>query len=191
VPGIIEWPAVIKPRVTHYPASTMDLFPTVADILALPASVMLKPVDGESLRPLFTEEIAERRKPIPFRYQGRAALVDNRFKLVSDDIEKGRFQLYDLVADRKESRDIRAEQPDVAARMERELLAWNDSVEASFEGEDYPEGQVTPPDPKPMSWTEHPDYAPHLSGWQERWEYKPAIKGGGKRSGTPAAPKAD
>ena len=36
MPGIIEWPAVVKPRITHFPACTMDLFPTVADILGLP-----------------------------------------------------------------------------------------------------------------------------------------------------------
>ena len=60
VPGIIEWPAVIKqPRITQYPAGTFDIFPTLADVLGLPATVMLTPVDGSSLRPLFTADLEE------------------------------------------------------------------------------------------------------------------------------------
>ena len=180
VPGIIEWPAVIKPRVTHYPAGTMDLFPTVADILSLPASVMLKPLDGETLRPLFTGEIALRRKPIPFRFGNKAALVDNRHKLLSEDLKRGTFQLYDIEADPNESRDLAADQPEIAARLKKELLAWNDGVEASFAGKDYPEGKVTPPDPQSISWTEHPPYRPFLAEWQERWEYQGAIKRAGQ-----------
>lgn len=179
VPGIIEWPGVIKPRVTQYPACTMDLFPTVADLLGLPESTMVKPLDGVSLRPLFAAEVGERRKPIPFRFYRKAALVDNRHKLLTDNLSSGSFQLYDLEADPKETRDLSTEQPELAARMKKELLAWNESVEASFAGKDYPEGKVTPPDPESIPWTEHPDYKAFLPEWQKRWEYQGAIKGAG------------
>ena len=55
VPAIIEWPAVIKqPRITRHSAGTFDIFPTLADLLSLPASVLLNPVDGTSLRPRLT-----------------------------------------------------------------------------------------------------------------------------------------
>ena len=91
VPGIIEWPAVIKPRVTSYPACTMDLFPTVADILGLPDEVFVEPLDGISLKPLFTAELTARTKPIPFRFGIKAALVDNRYKLLTDDLRKAAF----------------------------------------------------------------------------------------------------
>jgi arylsulfatase A-like enzyme len=180
VPGIIEWPAVIKPRITQYPACTIDLFPTVADILSLPESVMLKPVDGRSLRPLFAKEIAERAQPIPFRFQSKLAWVDNRYKLLTENGAGGKFQLYDLLTDPKESHDLSAEQPEIAARLQKQLVAWNESVEASFAGKDYPEGTVTPADPPSISWTEHPDYKPFLAEWQSRWEYEAAIRGGAK-----------
>jgi arylsulfatase A-like enzyme len=85
VPGIIEWPAVIQPRVTRYPACVMDLFPTVADILDLPESVMVKPVDGISLKPLFTRDLDERGRAIGFRYLTRRALVDDRSKLLTEN----------------------------------------------------------------------------------------------------------
>ena len=60
VPGIIEWPAGIKPRITSYPAGTIDMFPTIADIVGLPKSSMLPVVDGVSLKPLFAAEIGAR-----------------------------------------------------------------------------------------------------------------------------------
>ena len=182
VPGIIEWPAVIEPRVTNYPSSTMDLFPTVVDVLGLPPSVMIQPVDGASLKPLFNQELARREKPIPFRYSGKGAMIDDHFKLVADGAFDGPFHLYDLKTDPAESHDLFGERSDVAESLKRAFLTWNASVEASFAGRDYPEGRVSPPDPKPISWSEFPGYKPYLAEWSKRPEYrglgdvKPAAK---------------
>jgi arylsulfatase A-like enzyme len=172
VPGIMEWPAVIRPHVTCYPACTMDLFPTIADILGLPDEVFVKPLDGISLKPLFTGDPPERAQPIPFRFGAKAALVDNRYKLLTNDLERGDFQLYDLDADPGETRDLSSEQPDRFQQMKRELLAWNKTVDASFAGHDYPEGKVSPADPEPQSWYDTPAYAPYLPQWKDRWEFK-------------------
>ena len=172
VPGIIEWPAAIKPRITNYPACVMDLFPTVVDLLGLPANVLLKPVDGLSLKPLFTQELTSRGQPIGFRYATKRALVDNRYKLLTDNLGAGSFQLYDLQADPNERRDLSTEQPEIAAGMRKQLLEWNASMDASFAGRDYPEGKVSPPDPTSVSWFETPQYAPFLAEWKLRWEYQ-------------------
>jgi arylsulfatase A-like enzyme len=172
VPAIIEWPPVIKPRITRYPASTMDLFPTVADLLGLPERVLLPPVDGVSLKPLFTAEAAERKVPIPFRFGKKAALVDNDYKLLTENISQGKFELYDLKNDPKEAHDLSAGQPERAARMRGELLAWNASIAASFAGKDYPEGKVTPADPRPQAWSKAASYQPYLTAWKDRWEYQ-------------------
>ena len=171
VPGIIEWPAMIKPRITSFPAGTVDLFPTVADILDLPDSVMIKPIDGISLKPLFAGEIGERTKPLGFRFGSKLALTSPRFKILTESVEKRSFQLYDILADQNETTDLSTKEPQVFEEMKRDLLAWNESVSASFEGKDYPEGKVTPPDPKSIPWTEHPGYASYLAEWQKRWEY--------------------
>lgn len=177
VPAIIEWPAVIKTaRITRYPASTMDIFPTVAEIVGLPRSSMIEPVDGESLMPLLTRELGPRRNPIPFRYEGRGALVDNRYKLVSSDLARGMFALYDLEADPKEARDIAAVQPAVFERMRAQLLAWNKTVDASVAGKDYPERKVVPPDPEPRYWAATPEYRRYVPEWSERWEYANVVK---------------
>jgi arylsulfatase A-like enzyme len=172
VPGIMEWPAVIQPRVTNYPACVMDLFPTIAEIVGLPESSMIKPIDGLSLKPLFATEIAERHSAIGFRYQTKRALIDDRYKLLSDNFASGQLELYDLVVDPKESQDISSEQPEVFARMKRQLLDWNASMNASFAGNDYTEGRVSPPDPEPVNWYDLPHYQRFLSEWKLRWEFQ-------------------
>ncbi len=181
VPGIIEWPAMIKPRITSHPACTLDLFPTVADIVGLPDDVMIKPIDGISLKPLFAGEIGERTKPLGFRFGSKLALTGPRFKILTENLEKASFQLYDIIADPNETTDLSTKEPQVFEQMKKDLLAWNDSVSASFDGKDYPEGKVTPPDPQSIPWTEHPSYKPYLAEWQKRWEYNPADRGTKKR----------
>ena len=177
VPGIIEWPRVIKPRVTKYPAGTVDLFPTVADIVGLPSTCMIQPVDGISLKPLFAGEIGAREKPLGFRFGSKLAFTGQHYKIATENRGGDDFHLYDIEADPNETNDLRSEKPDVFEKLKKEALAWSDSVTASFDGKDYPEGKVEPPDPPSISWTESPDYKPLMPRLMQRWEYKNADKG--------------
>ncbi len=163
VPGIIEWPThITKARVTSFPAVTMDIFPTLAEIVGLPDSVLLKPCDGISLRALFDRDIGPRSKPIPFRHTGRAAWIDNRYKLLTEDLKKGTFQLFDLFYDPRETTDISTKRPDVAARMRSAFEEWNQQVQASVAGLDYPEGHVVGGDLEPKQWLSSQEYKPFL-----------------------------
>jgi arylsulfatase A-like enzyme len=176
VPCIIEWPAVIKQsRITDFPASTMDIFPTIAYILGLPESSMVQPIDGASIRELFTENLTKREKPIPFRYQGKGALVDNNFKLVATDISKNNFELYDLVKDPCETKNIIDEQKEVATRMIKTFMEWSQSVDASDAGKDYPNGLLEP-NGYNVSWVTLPEYKLYFSQWKNRPEYKEILK---------------
>jgi arylsulfatase A-like enzyme len=172
VPGIIEWPAAIRPRRTLYPASTLDIFPTLADLLGLPDDALLNPVDGASLKPLFTAELPTREKPIPFRHVGKGAWLDNSRKLVATNIEGRTFELYDLAADPAEANDLAATQPERLAQLTRDFLAWNSSVEASAKGLDYPLARRRADHPAPRGWNEEPRYAPHLEALKKRPEYQ-------------------
>jgi len=176
VPGIIEWPSVISPRVTNHPACVTDLFPTVADVVGLPREAMIEPVDGISLKPLFAGETGQREKPLGFRYGSKAALIDNRYKILTEDMEKGEFQVYDLAVDPNETKDISVEQPELAAKLKEALLKFDQSVTASFEGKDYPERSVSPPDPEPVSWYVAEPYKPYVDAWRSRWEYESYIE---------------
>ena len=172
VPGIIEWPDAIKPRVTGFPACTMDIFPTLAGIAGLPESVMLKPQDGMDLQPLLKAEIGPRKKPIPFRFHGNGAWVDNDYKLIAD--KKGKYELYDLKNDPKEAKDVFADKGDIAKKMKADYEAWNASVEASVAGKDFPEGLSHTE--RRIFWTESPAYKPFFKEWANRPEYQRLLK---------------
>jgi arylsulfatase A-like enzyme len=173
VPAIIEWPATISTaRVTRYPSSVLDIVPTLLEITSIDHPAPKRPLDGISLLPLFREELDRREKPIPFRHIGRAAWVDNNMKLLTNDISSGKFELYDLESDLTEAIDLSTDRPDIHRRMQSQLLEWSDSVNASFDGEDYPEGKVDPNEPEPRFWTDVKEYEPYFDQWRTRWEYR-------------------
>lgn len=178
VPGIIEWPSRIREsRVTKHPAGVVDIFPTVLAILGLDRSSMLRPHDGVSLLPLIEGDPSEMRpKPLGFHTDGRAALVDNDYKLVVENIKEGVFQLYDLILDPKESKNIFYDQPEVAARMVQKYVGFNESVQASMVGRDYPEGRVNPNQPPRIFWWEMKSYEPYFDDWLTRPEYGARLK---------------
>ena len=177
VPAVIEWPAGIEtPRVTDYPACVTDMLPTILDIVGVEHPDRDRPLDGISLKELLDRDLGRRKKPIGFRWQGRGAWIDGDMKLVSNKIDGGRWELYDLKADTDESEDLSKKRRDVAERMRRQFLDWNASVSASFDGEDYPEGEVNAGEPEPRFWMGAPEYAPHLDQFRTRWEYKTRIE---------------
>jgi len=176
VPCVIEWPVVITPaRRTSYPASTADMFPTIAEITGLPRSSMLEPLDGDSIRPLFDKEIGPRKKPLTFRHTGRTAIIDNDYKLLSESAKAGKYQLYNLARDPSETSDLFASQPEIAERLLKQLKEWNESVDKSLAGRDYPEGAT--PDPiTARSWASAPEYKPYLDELAKRPEYSNLLR---------------
>jgi len=178
VPAVIEWPGRIEPRVSRFPSGTVDLFPTIAELLEFPDDTLLEPIDGISLVPLFEKDPETRPQPLGFRWKDGAAWTDDSWKLVTEDLGDDEFRLYDLENDPAETTDLRDTEPERFAAMKRALLAWNESVEASVRGADYAEGRVDPDHPKPRSWIQSEEYAPFLDAWRERPEYRARIKRG-------------
>jgi arylsulfatase A-like enzyme len=75
-------------------------------------------------------------------FGGEAAWTDNRYKLVLGEGRRGgkgdaRVELYDLLADPRETNDLSARHPDIVKRMTEQLHAWQRSVERSLSGADY------------------------------------------------------
>jgi arylsulfatase A-like enzyme len=145
VPCIIEWPArVTKPFATDVPAVTSDIYPTILDIVGYKAPNQVQPIDGISILPLIDGKMTQRPRPIGFvwsgngKAKGQAAWTDNRYKLLKHAPDK--YELYDLVADLVEAKDLAPEKPDIVAKMKAQLEAWLDSVENSDKGKDYQGG---------------------------------------------------
>ena len=57
---------------------------------------MPHPVDGISLVPIFEQDLPKREKPIPFRHDTRGALIDGKYKILCQNLEKGEFEIFDL-----------------------------------------------------------------------------------------------
>ncbi len=178
VPAIVEWPSVIRPRITKYPAVSMDIFPTLAEIVGLSESTRLLPQDGLSLRRLFDQEIGKREKPIPFDCLGNKALIDNDWKLIGLGRPKGKqtYELYNLADDPQEANDLFATPGPERDRMLHLMELSDSSIQRSMEGLDYPEKKVTPGNPEPRFWTDVEAYKPYFEQWIDRPEYSSRIK---------------
>jgi arylsulfatase A-like enzyme len=151
VPGLLEWPGRIKPgTTTAVPCSTLDYFPTTLEILGFRMKGQPEPLDGVSLVPLFEGRMKERPVPIPFETLGgtgtnasrgspHMALVDNRYKLLTDMDDQGSEDLlFDLLRDPRETTNLAAQQPDLVKSMKATLADFRASCKHSLAGKDYP-----------------------------------------------------
>ncbi len=178
VPAIIEWPALIKQnKITKYPASTMDIFPTIAEITGIDNTEMISPIDGISLLPIFNSTEEKRKLKIPFRFKDKGALIDNDIKLVAISLSEKKFELYNLKNDPKETSDISNINSDLFTKMKMEYIEWNETVNLSLLGEDYPE-KIVFDQPESHFWWLDEDYKFYLNEFIKRPEYEQRIKKG-------------
>jgi arylsulfatase A-like enzyme len=137
VPALLEWPDRVRGgQVTDVPCCTADYYPTVLNILGVQAKGQPEPVDGVSLWPFIEEAVKERSVPIAFESAAQVALMDDRYKLYSNDRGKS-YALYDLVADPGETRDLAAQHPALVTSMKGKLDGWRASCTRSLAGNDY------------------------------------------------------
>lgn len=150
VPAIIEWPAHIEPRVSNFPSSTVDMFPTLIDVAGLDPDSIAKVHDGISLLDVFSKEPARRQQPLGFRANGGWAWLDNDWKIVRNYDRTGfPFELFNIIGDPGEQNDLARQYPDIANQMYQAYQGWSLSVTRSALGADYPEGRVLPTGRKP------------------------------------------
>ncbi len=129
VPFVVRWPLHVE-AATHVSAtiSTVDIFPTVADLLDEYSPGIVR--DGRSFRAVLHDpESAFARAPLVLRdAKGRRALVAGDYKFISDQLPKGasprpmQEELYNLQLDPTESNSVLAAEPKRVAEMRR-LLA--------------------------------------------------------------------
>ena len=148
VPTVIEWPAGIEPRVTNFPSSTYDMFPTLIDVAGLSPDSINAVHDGISIIELFDYELPKREAPIGFSANGGLMWLDNDWKLVRNVDYDGKkfvttdYELYNVIGDPTESNNLIEMYPEIAAKMIEQQSKWSLSVSKSAFGADYPEKQV-------------------------------------------------
>jgi arylsulfatase A-like enzyme len=137
VPAIISGPGVKTPgRVIDAPAITNDLYPTLLALAGLPARPA-QHLDGTSLEPLLHGTGTVTRDALYWHfphYHGSgsrpsSAVRAGDWKLI-EWLEDGRLELYNLVRDPGESRDLAAAEPARAAQLKARLDRWRTDVHA-------------------------------------------------------------
>ncbi len=132
VPLIIRWPGKIAAGTeSSEPVISMDFFSTILDVGGLEPTPGV-PMDGESLLPLLQDNQPLKRDAIYFHYPNYAFHGENR---LGGAIRKGNYkliefyddnsvELYDVVNDIGEARDLAGERPEKAAELKADLDLW-------------------------------------------------------------------
>ncbi len=132
-PLIAHWPGGIKDAntLTHAPGHLIDIMATCCDVgeAEYPEEHngrRITPLEGKSLRPVLETGSRDGHDAIFWEHEGNRAVRRGKWKLVSRWTEEdgGRWELYDLEADRTEMNDLAAEQPDKVTELERLYEAW-------------------------------------------------------------------
>jgi arylsulfatase A-like enzyme len=143
VPMILAGPG-IRRQVVSAPVSAIHLIPTLADFLQLPAAEAWR---GKSLAPLLRGEV-DTPPAEPIFAQGTTNKTETPMHtVILGDYKLIRIagsevvQLYNLVADPDEQRDLAVEQPERVKELSALLNTWLASFPSFFEAEGQPFNQ--------------------------------------------------
>ncbi|GJM30344.1 MAG: N-acetylgalactosamine-6-sulfatase [Cyclobacteriaceae bacterium] len=113
---------------------TKASIPYVDPELQVGTTPLVKIMDGKyirSFRNFYHGQITEQ------DYTGAKAILDNRYKLVIHDQDQLVKELFDMKNDPAEARNVIAEHPEIAKKLETQLKRWQESVLNSLTGADY------------------------------------------------------
>ena len=126
-PLVAHWPKGIAARgeLRTQPGHLIDLMATAVDLAGAkyPAELngeRITPMQGVSLRAAFANQPLPRTEPIFFEHEGNRAARDGKWKLVAKG-PGGKWELYDMVADRTETRDLASVEP---AKLKELITKW-------------------------------------------------------------------
>jgi arylsulfatase A-like enzyme len=147
-PFLVRWPGKVPAgRVDDQTVlAAIDLLPSLAKLAGAKQPELLVPFDGRDMSAAFLgEPIATRNTPLYWEY-GRneeffkfpakqpdrsptLALRDGPWKLLLNADGTG-AELYDVVADRGETKNVATQQAQIVASLQEKLLAWRKSIPA-------------------------------------------------------------
>ncbi len=136
-PFFMHWPARIEPKADWYgsPAQLIDIVPTLLDVAGAtyPETYHGNPIpslDGLSLRPAFDGQDLARDAPIFVEHEDNAFIREGDWKLVGrgvspkEGVVRSKWELYDMAADRTETRNLAEAHPERVKAMAEKWDAW-------------------------------------------------------------------
>lgn len=128
-PFIVHWPARIPAagQLRHQPAHLVDLMATCLDAAQTEYPTRFQDrritlLEGVSLLPAFDDDPLPQRA-LYFEHEGNRAVRQGRWKLVARSRE-GPWELYDMQADRTETRNLAGEVPDKVQELASQWTEW-------------------------------------------------------------------
>ena len=109
--------------------------PTILDVLNLEYPDA-RPIDGISLMDIIQGKQQQRGQAIGFQFRTQMSWVTDQYKPISTDAGET-FELYDLLQDRAEQRNLAEQEPERVEAMKTALLDWVASCRRSDQGLDY------------------------------------------------------
>lgn len=145
VPLIIAWPGKLQPQVNETMTASIDLLPTLLEL----CGVKTHQVDGVSIASALVDQKKLEHPPLFWHYPHYAnqgskpggAVRDGDYKLI-EFYETGRRELFNVVADPSESRNLAADKPEIVEQLAGKLASWKREMDAQ---------EMTP----------NPDYVPN------------------------------
>lgn len=137
VPCVVKWPGSVAPgSVTDTASYFPDWFPTLCNIAGAPLPSQQQ-LDGIDLAAVLKGQAPPPREELMIwdfhNYGGLVAIRDGKWKAIRRNLLKQptAWELYDIQADKQESRDLAAEHPEIIKRLEAEYLKTR-TVEPDF-----------------------------------------------------------
>ena len=128
-PLIAHWPKGISAHgeLRPQPGHLIDIMATCLDVAgaAYPATFAgqaITPLEGKSLRPAFENKPIDR-DAIFWEHEGNRAVRKDKWKLVAKG-PAGKWELYDMQADRTETQDLASSQPAKVEELSAKWEAW-------------------------------------------------------------------
>lgn len=196
-PFIVRWPKNLKAgKVIETPISLLDVFPTLLTAAGLAPNKVTGPLDGQSFLTLADEAQTPERTfywhfPNYTNQGGRpaSAIRQGKWKLI-EQLEDHSLELYDLEADVSETKNVAAENKEVAERLAAELDRWRKQVggQTLTQNPTFDETlhRALYIDKDPSKWVAKATATETAEGWQEWRKTMNAVVAGQKPNVTPA-----